>query len=64
MAVLILAAELFNLALETLTDHLHPARRPAIGAAKDCAAGAVLLLCLGACLVGTFTLVAVIAQQH
>ncbi|KQN75634.1 diacylglycerol kinase [Duganella sp. Leaf61] len=41
---LVLAAELFNSALEHALDHLHPAPHPAIGLAKDCAAGAVLLL--------------------
>ena len=40
---LVLVAELVNTALETLVDHLHPERHPAIGAAKDIAAGAVLL---------------------
>lgn len=45
---LVLAAELFNSALEAALDHLHPERHPAIGVAKDCAAGAVLLLSLSA----------------
>ncbi len=48
MVVLVLAAELFNTALEQLADHLHPEQHPAIGLVKDCAAGAVLLLSLGA----------------
>ena len=43
---LVLAAELFNTALEQALDHLHPERHAAIGIAKDCAAGAVLLLSL------------------
>lgn len=43
---MVLAAELFNTALEATLDHLHPARHPAIALAKDCAAGAVLLLSL------------------
>lgn len=48
---MVLAAELFNTALEHALDHLHPARHPAIQIAKDCAAGAVLLLSLtGVCL--------------
>jgi diacylglycerol kinase (ATP) len=45
---LVLAAELFNSALESLVDHLHPEIHPAIGLAKDCAAGAVLILSLTA----------------
>jgi len=41
---LVLAAELFNSALENALDHLHPSPHPAIGLAKDCAAGSVLVL--------------------
>ena len=41
---LVLAAELFNTALEHALDHLSPERHPAIQVAKDCGAGAVLLL--------------------
>lgn len=52
---LVLAAELFNTALEHALDHLHPERHPAIEVAKDCAAGAVLLLSLtGLCVFITF----------
>lgn len=40
---LVLVAELVNSALEALSDHLHPEVHPEIGAAKDIAAGAVLL---------------------
>jgi diacylglycerol kinase (ATP) len=49
---MVLAAELFNTALEHLIDHLHPALHPSIKIAKDCAAGAVLLLSMAA--VGVF----------
>ena len=45
---LVLAAELFNTALEHLIDHLHPGLHPSIKIAKDCAAGAVLILSLSA----------------
>lgn len=45
---MVLAAELFNTALEHLIDHLHPALHPSIKIAKDCAAGAVLLLSMSA----------------
>ena len=41
---LVLAAELFNTALESALDHLSPEQHPAIQIAKDCGAGAVLLL--------------------
>ena len=43
---LVLAAELFNTALEHALDHVHPERHDAIRIAKDCAAGAVLVLSL------------------
>lgn len=49
---MVLAAELFNSALEALVDHLHPEVRPEIGAVKDMAAAAVLLVCLGAMAIG------------
>ena len=49
---MVLAAELFNTALEHLIDQIHPAIHPSIKVAKDCAAGAVLLLSLTA--VGVF----------
>lgn len=48
----VLAAELFNTALERLTDHLHPQVHPEIRTVKDCAAGAVLIAALGAVAVG------------
>ena len=44
----VIAAELFNTALEHLTDHLHPQLHPSIKIVKDCAAGAVLVASLGA----------------
>jgi undecaprenol kinase len=43
---LVLAAELFNTALEHALDHLHPELHPAIKASKDCAAAAVLVFSL------------------
>jgi diacylglycerol kinase (ATP) len=49
---LVLAAELFNTALEHALDHLHPEIHPAIKVSKDCAAAAVLIFSLSA--VGTF----------
>jgi undecaprenol kinase len=44
MCAMVLAAELFNTALEAALDHLHPEHHPSIKVAKDSAAGAVLLL--------------------
>lgn len=57
MAFLVLAAELFNTALESLIDHLHPEVHPAIKTAKDCAAGAVLLVSIAGLGIGVMTLV-------
>ena len=48
----VLAAELFNTALEHLADHLHPEIHPSIRIVKDCAAGAVLITVCGAIGVG------------
>lgn len=42
----VLSAELMNTALELVVDRLHPEQDPRIGRAKDCAAGAVLILSL------------------
>lgn len=44
----VLAAELFNTALEHVIDHLHPEHAAMIKIAKDCAAAAVLVLCAAA----------------
>jgi diacylglycerol kinase (ATP) len=44
MIGLVLAAELFNTALEQALDGLHPAQAPFVRVAKDCAAAAVLVL--------------------
>lgn len=46
------AAELFNTALEALTDLVSPGFHPLAGKAKDIAAGAVLLAAIGALVVG------------
>jgi undecaprenol kinase len=48
----VLAAELFNTALEHLADHVHPDLHPQIRILKDCAAAAVLCAALGALGVG------------
>lgn len=47
-SALVIAAELFNTAIEHLVDHLHPEMHPLIGMVKDIAAGAVLMAVLGA----------------
>jgi undecaprenol kinase len=43
----VVAAELFNTAIEHLADHLHPELHPQIRIVKDCAAAAVLCAALG-----------------
>ncbi|MBI3231372.1 MAG: diacylglycerol kinase [Burkholderiales bacterium] len=43
---LVLSLELVNSSLEALADRLHPEIHPLIQAAKDCAAGAVLVASL------------------
>jgi undecaprenol kinase len=53
----VLAAELFNTAIEHLADHLHPEVHPHIRIVKDCAAAAVLVAVLGALAVGFALLV-------
>jgi diacylglycerol kinase (ATP) len=50
--VMVWSAEAFNTALEQLADALHPERHPAIGHAKDVAAGAVLIAAMGAAVIG------------
>ena len=42
----VLGAELVNTALELIVDRLHPEQHPMIAKAKDCSAGAVLILSL------------------
>lgn len=47
-AALVLAAELFNTAIEHLADHVQPELHPQIRIVKDCAAAGVLFAALGA----------------
>lgn len=49
---IVIAAELFNTALEVLIDHAWPEHHPMIGRAKDVSASAVLLAAVGTALVG------------
>jgi len=51
-AAAVLAAELFNTAIELLADELHPHDSPGMRIVKDCAAAAVLVSVLGALVVG------------
>lgn len=54
---LVLAAELFNSALEAVLDALHPDAADFVRNAKDCAAAAVLVLSLAALAVFVLMLV-------
>ncbi len=49
---LVVGAELFNTAIETLCDAVHPERHPLIGHAKDTSAGAVLVASIAAGVIG------------
>jgi len=62
MVALVLAAELFNTALEFMLDGLHPAAAEFVRLAKDCAAAAVLLLSVCAVLVYLLMLVETIGH--
>jgi diacylglycerol kinase (ATP) len=59
----VLAAELFNTALEHLADHLHPDTHAQIQIVKDCAAAAVLLAASAAIMVG-IALIFHLAQRY
>lgn len=48
---LVLGLELFNSAMESLIDHLHPEIHPEIGFVKDCLAGGVLVASIGSVVV-------------
>lgn len=52
VVALVLAAELFNTALEAVVDLVSPQYHPRARRAKDAAAGAVLMMALGAVAVG------------
>ncbi len=49
---LVIAAELCNTAIEWVVDLVSPEKHPLAGAAKDVAAGAVIILAIAAAIVG------------
>ncbi|RYY50657.1 MAG: diacylglycerol kinase family protein [Chitinophagaceae bacterium] len=49
---LVLAFEMLNTAIEKICNHVHPQRHPLIKIIKDVAAGAVLVVALGAAICG------------
>ncbi len=50
---MVVAAEMFNTAIEQLAKAVHPEQSPLVGASLDIAAGGVLIASLGAAVVGT-----------
>lgn len=63
-AALVLTLEMVNSALEYLIDHVHPDHHAAIGAAKDAAAGAVLIASIAALVVGGLMVWDTFARGH
>lgn len=53
----VMGAELFNTAIERLTDLASPGRHPLAGQAKDVAAGAVLVISIAAAIVGALVFI-------
>ena len=64
MVALVWSAELFNSALETMIDHLHPAKHEDIRVVKDMAAAGVLVLSVAALVVAVALLVAQIGRGN
>lgn len=63
MICLVLFAELFNTALEHTLDGLHPNEASFVKIAKDCSAGAVLILSLSALVVYILMLVTIFGLE-
>ena len=58
----VMSAEAMNTGIEKLADAIHPDPHPLVGQAKDAAAAAVLLVALGALVVGILVLGPAIAD--
>ena len=50
--VMVISAELFNTAIETVVDMISPEKNPKAKLVKDIAAGAVLVVAIGAAIIG------------
>lgn len=50
----VICLELFNTALETFIDHMHPQQHSEIGKVKDILAGAVLVACIVSGIAGIY----------
>lgn len=59
----VIAAEMFNTAVEHLADHLHPDIHPQIRIVKDCAAAAVLVAASGALAVAVALVVHLVSSR-
>jgi len=57
MIAMVLMAELFNTALETLCDYVQPEHHEAIGKIKDLAAAAVLMASIGSLIVAVLLII-------
>ncbi len=60
--VMVWSTEALNTALEALSDAAVPSNHPLIGAAKDVAAGAVLLAAVGAVIIGGIVFIPRVCQ--
>lgn len=60
MVFIVLAAELFNTAIEHVLDGLHPEKAEFVRAAKDCSAAAVLVLSVASLVVFAFMLISLL----
>lgn len=52
MATLVFLSEIVNTAIEKLLDHIHPHHHQSVKIIKDAMAGAVLITCISAAIVG------------
>ena len=59
----VIAAELFNTAIERLVDLVSPERHPIAGQVKDIAAGAVLVCAVAAAIIGLIIFIPYLSRQ-
>ena len=59
----VIAAELFNTAIERLVDLVSPERHPVAGQVKDIAAGAVLVCAVAAAIIGLIIFIPYLKRQ-
>ena len=59
----VIAAELFNTAIERLVDRVSPERHPVAGQVKDIAAGAVLVCAVAAAIIGIIIFLPYLSEE-